>query len=295
MRRNETTIVVAVAVIGIAIAFWLLVLSPKRQQANDLKDDVAQLNTQVDEARQAADAGAQARKSFPVDYRRLVVLGKAVPEDSDQASLLIQLQRLADRSGVEFQSIDLSDNGDASTTSAASTTTTTDTTTSSSSSDSTSTSTDSTSSSASAPAAEPVATEASAATLPIGASIGPAGLPVMRYELKFNGHFFQIADFMKRVDDMVGAEHGALIVEGRLLTVDSFTLSPIVETGNPTQNPPLTADLFVTSYLTPAGQGATAGATPGGPAPETATPATATPASSSDATSASSTPTSSTP
>ena len=32
-----------------------------------------------------------------------------------------------------------------------------------------------------------VATEASAATLPIGAAVGPAGLPVMPYELKFTG------------------------------------------------------------------------------------------------------------
>jgi Tfp pilus assembly protein PilO len=294
MRRNEMTIVVAVVVLAMAIGFWLLVLSPKRQQASDLKDDVAQLNTQVDQARQEAEAGAQARKSFAVDYRRLVVLGKAVPQDSDQASLLLQLERLADRSGIEFQSIDLSESGDASTTSTT-TTTTTDTSTSSSSSDSSSTSTDSASSSASAPVAEPLATEAAAATLPIGASIGPAGLPVMRYELKFNGQFFQIADFMKRVDDLVGSKHGALIVDGRLLTVDSFTLSPIVETDKPTTTPPLTADLFVTSYLTPADQGATAGATPGGPAPETTTPATATPASSTDSTSASSTPTSATP
>ena len=37
------------------------------------------------------------------------MLGKAVPADGDQASLLVQLQHLADESGVSFQSIDLSD------------------------------------------------------------------------------------------------------------------------------------------------------------------------------------------
>ena len=78
-------------------------------------------------------------------------------------------------------------------------------------------------------AAEPArdATEASAATLPIGASIGPAGLPVMPYDLTFTGDFFQIADFMKRLDAMVHTRQGTVDVTGRLLTVDAFTLAPI--------------------------------------------------------------------
>src|SRR3954452_10658567 len=109
MRRNELTIVLSLIVIGLIAAFWLVMLSPKRDQATSLKHDVDQLHSQLEQAQQAAAAGAQEQKSFPVDYRKLVVLGKAVPEDGDQASLLVQLQRLADRSGVGFQSIDLSD------------------------------------------------------------------------------------------------------------------------------------------------------------------------------------------
>jgi hypothetical protein len=64
-------------------------------------------------------------------------------------------------------------------------------------------------------------------------------------------------------------------VDGRLLTVDAFTLAPIetqlgtVQALNPV--PTLTAALSVTTYLTPADEGITAGATPGGPAPATST------------------------
>ena len=36
-------------------------------------------------------------------------------------------------------------------------------------------------------------TEAAASLMPLGASIGPAGLAVMPYNLIFNGTFFQIA------------------------------------------------------------------------------------------------------
>src|SRR4026209_2791051 len=108
MRRNELTIVVALGVIGAIVAFWLAILGPKRQEASSLKEDVNQLHSQLEEAQQATSAGEAARASFASDYRKLVVLGKAVPEDGDQASLLVQLQQLADRSNVSFQSIDLS-------------------------------------------------------------------------------------------------------------------------------------------------------------------------------------------
>ena len=108
MKRNELTILVAVVALGLMIAFWVLVISPKRNEAASLKSDVDQLHSSLEQAQQAAAAGNEARKSFPVDYRRLVVLGKAVPADGEQASLLVQLQQLADRAGVRFGSIDLS-------------------------------------------------------------------------------------------------------------------------------------------------------------------------------------------
>ena len=282
MKRNELTIVLSLVVVGLIGAFWMVALGPKRDQAASLKQDVAQLQLQLTEAQQAATAGEQERRSFPVDYRKLVVLGKAVPQDGDQASLLVQLQQLADRSGVEFQSIDLADAaGLAATPTTALSTSTTSTSTSPTSTSPASTSpTEPTSASPSGSTAvatsDPTvdATEASAATLPIGAAVGPAGLPVMPYDLKFTGQFFQIADFLKHVDGMVHTRQGAVKVSGRLLTVDAFTLAPIqAATDSVSVVPTLTADLSVTTYLAPADQGMTGGATPTGPPPATTTPA----------------------
>ncbi len=303
MRRNELTTVLSLAIIGLIVGVWLVVLAPKRDQAASLKKDVDQLQLQLDQAQQAAAAGAQEQKSFPDDYRKLVVLGKAVPEDGDQASLLVQLQQLADRSGVGFQSIDLADAAGSATTPApapatstspTSSTSTSSTATGDTSTTSTPTSTtgaSSTESTGAVPAAPtPDATEASAATLPIGASVGPAGLGVMPYELTFTGQFFQIADFMKGLDAMVHTRHGTVGVTGRLLTVDAFTLAPIQASTNAdtfTLVPTLTADLSVTTYVTPPDQGITAGATPTGPAPATTT-LTSTPGSTVTSTSTSS-------
>jgi Tfp pilus assembly protein PilO len=282
MRRNELTILLALALVGLLAGFWLVVLSPKREQAASLTDEVDQLHSQLEQTQQAAAAGEQARESFPADYRKLVVLGKAVPEDGDQASLLVQLQRLADRAGVRFQAIDLS----ASTSASVPAPTTEPSTT-----ESTATSTSSSSSGEPVPEPTVDATEAAAATLPIGASVGPAGLPVMPYELKFTGNFFQIADFMKQLDAMVHTRRGAVDVDGRLLTVDTFSLSPLETLSEGAGQamspvPTLAAELSVTTYLTPADQGITAGATLSGPAPSTAittasatTPSTSSPVS----------------
>jgi hypothetical protein len=61
-------------------------------------------------------------------------------------------------------------------------------------------------------------------------------------------------------------------VNGRLLTVNSFTLAE-AEEGFPT----LEASFSITTYLTPPEQGLTGGATPSGPAPTaTATPTAST-------------------
>jgi Tfp pilus assembly protein PilO len=272
VKRSEQILLVGVLAVGMLVAFWLVIMSPKRSEATKLQDEVDQLQSSLTEAQQQVTAGLEARQSFGVDYRRLVVLGKAVPADSEQSSLLIQLQALADRSGVEFQSMDLSD-ASGSATAAAPPTPTTSTSTDSSTSTSTETSTTSTSTSTSdsstGAATTALATEASASTLPLGASVGPAGLPVMPYDLSFTGGFFQIADFMEQLDGMVHMNSGLVDVRGRLLTVNGFTLTP-ADTG-PVAEPELTADLNVTTFLAPADQGITAGATPTGPSPVTPT------------------------
>ncbi len=106
------------------------------------------------------------------------MLGKAVPGDDDIASLLVQLNRIAGGAGGTFRNISAEPRAaakkrrrDASAAGAAAT-----------------------------PAS---ATEVAASLLPLGASIGPAGLAVMPYKLTFDGDFFKIADFIEGLDSLV--------------------------------------------------------------------------------------------
>ncbi len=101
-------------------------------------------------------------------------------------------------------------------------------------------------------------TEAAAALLPLGATIGPAGLGVMPYKLSFSGSFFQIADFIAGIDSLVRGSGEQVDVEGRLVTLNGFSLAEEQQRGFPY----LEANFSVTTYLTPPGQEASAAAAP---------------------------------
>jgi Tfp pilus assembly protein PilO len=262
MKAADRTILAGLAIAGLIAAFWFVVLSPKREEASKLSDEVSALQESVAAQEQLVAAGRQAQEDFDHNYKRLVVLGKAVPEDEDTSSLFVQLEEIATQAGVAFDAIELVPGGGAA---PAGPVPAEQTTTDQAQSEA----------SGSEPAAEPTpapATEAAAAGLPIGATVGPAGLPVMPYKLSIRGSFFELADFLAGVDRLVHSRHGKDVVDGRLITIDGFGLAGNEETGFEV----LDASLGLTTYLTPADEGVTAGATPTGPpvpAPGTPTPA----------------------
>jgi Tfp pilus assembly protein PilO len=239
MKREakKTTNLVVGAMLLIAVvagAFWILALSPKRDEASKLDAQVKQLEGSLAQHESEIATAEEARQEFPVDYEHLVVLGKAVPADDETASLLVQVNRIADGAGVRFQTLKLAGAGEGEESGSLSTST-----------------------------SKPVsATEAAASLTPLGASVGPAGLAVMPYELTFTGDFFKIADFIKGLDSLVKTTNEKVGVDGRLITINGFSLTEDQEA----KFPNLQANFSVTTYLTPPSEGATAGASPEGPA-----------------------------
>ena len=262
MKGSDKAVVMGVIVAIVLAGFYFKVVSPKRQKASSLSTDITMLQSQIAEQQQVAQFAEDARQHFPAYYGRLVVLGKAVPADADTPSLLVQLNTLADRTGVKFNGLELSaDSGSASTAAPAAPSTTTPSD-GSTPSDSSSTSTSTPTAGTTTPTA---ATEATAANLPLGAAVGTAGLPVMPYDLTFEGSYFDVANFLKGIDDLVHMRGtGQVSADGRLLTVGGFSLA-LAENETAGPNPNLEVSLSVTSYLTPSDQGATAGASPSGP------------------------------
>ena len=229
------------AVLLVAGAFWVLAISPKREEVSKLESQIEAAKGSLAQHQAEITTAEQARSDFPAEYERLVVLGKAVPGGDETASLLVQLNHIADHAHVRFSTLTLSSEGGG---------------------ESSEGSTPPASSSG-----EPASpTEVAAATLPLGASVGPAGLAVMPYELNFTGSFFHVADFIHGLDKLVETENEKVTVDGRLTTINGFSLQAAPKAGFPT----LEATFSVTTYLTPPGQGLTAGATPGSPAGGTA-------------------------
>jgi Tfp pilus assembly protein PilO len=249
---SSRLIVSILAVAGLTLAFWTLALGPKRKEADELSAQAGQLQVALSEAQSKAALAAQAKREFPADYRQLVVLGNAAPAGDETSSLLVELNHVATAAKVTFDSMQLTGAGETSTPAATSEAPATGT------------------SSGAVPASATVPpTEAAASMLPLGANIGSAGLGVMPYTLTFSGSFFQVADFIDRIDGLVHTDAGGVSsVTGRLITLDGFALNADDETGFPHLN----ATFAVTTYVTPPTQGLTAGATPSEPAPVT-TPA----------------------
>jgi hypothetical protein len=109
-----------------------------------------------------------------------------------------------------------------------------------------------------APTTGPDAKSTAGATPPPGASaVGTAGFSTMPFSFGFKGSFFELGKFFNRLDRFVKVRNGNLDVTGRLLLVNSIALAPDTEKGFPH----LTADVTAASYLLPATEGLTAGAT----------------------------------
>lgn len=256
MSSSNRLIVSILAVAALAIAFWMLALGPKREEAGELSAKAGELQATLAEAQNRAAEAAAAKREFPADYRQLVVLGKAAPGGDETASLLVSLNHVADDSKVQFESIKLNDAGESA---AAPLPTTAETPAPGAPA-------------SGVPASEAVPpTEAAASLLPLGASIGPAGLAAMPYNLTFSGNFFHFADFIKGIDSLIRSDDSEVSVDGRLVTLDGFSLN-----GSTEGFPNLDATFAVTTYVTPPNQGITAGATPTAPAPSIATPTSAT-------------------
>lgn len=237
MSSTNRLVVAIVVVAVLAIGFWMALLSPKRKEASDLSTKAAAAEQSLAVHESEVSQALEARREFATDYQDLVVLGQAVPGDDDTASLLVQLNRISRRAGVKFRDLTLAAaEGEAEAPPP----------------------TESSEESASSPVSP---TEAAASTMPLGAVIGPAGLAVMPYELKFKGDFFHLADFLKGLDSLVKTENERVAVSGRLITVDSFSLKADQTFGFPL----LEASFSITTYLTPPGEGVTGGASPEAP------------------------------
>lgn len=229
MTKNRTLLIAVLAAAAAGAAFWFLALAPKREQAAKLETKIAAKQTEVQAAEATLATYRKAKDAYPKNYATVVRLGKAVPEDDDVRSLLVQLDSEAGGTGVDFRTVQVGGSG------------------------------------APAPTAATDETAAATTAPPPGAvAVGTAGFSAMPFTFSFRGTYGNLSQFFSRMERYVTLRNEKMNVTGRLLRLESIDLE-VDQTGFPN----IRAQIGASSYLVPETQGLTAGATPQGPAATT--------------------------
>ena len=245
MKQRDKIILSAIGCVIVIGGFWMLVLSPKREESKKLDAEIAKqekANKEVDD--QQGGGGQQpASINYAKTYATLAKLGKAVPEagsvDDDIPSLLLQLNQGAKVTKTGFSSFETSGQGDAAAAPAA------------------------------APAA-PAATPAEQGTAGVTGTAGAAGagssaaaapaitLNQVSYKYTSIGKLYDLDDLLTYITDLVNVDGARLKVSGRLIEIQSvdFTILKASKT-----NPNLKIDVSIVSYTTPKSTDGAAGGT----------------------------------
>ena len=105
LNERDRRIVLILIPIVVILAYWFLLLSPKRNDLSKARDAQHSAETQRDAAVAQATQLEGARQSYAADYADLVRLGKAIPDNVDAPSLLVQLSKAASGTHIDFHSI----------------------------------------------------------------------------------------------------------------------------------------------------------------------------------------------
>ena len=187
MTKNKTLLIAVVAAAAASAAFWFLALSPKREEAASLSTKITAKQSELTTAQQTLAGYKKSKTAYGKNYASVVRLGKAVPEDDDVRSLLVQIDAQAGGAGVDFRTIQVG--GQGSTTAAA--------------------------------------TDAAGGTpvvAPGAVSVGSAGFSAMPFSFSFRGKFANLSNFFSRMERFVTLRNEQLNVTGRLLRLETIDL-----------------------------------------------------------------------
>src|SRR3954462_4820622 len=105
MTARDRRILMILLPIVVLIAYWFLILSPKRDDLKTSRDAQHQAEQARDQAVAQAAQLEHARQTFAADYADVVRLGKAIPTTVDAPSLLVQLDRASKGTHIDFNTV----------------------------------------------------------------------------------------------------------------------------------------------------------------------------------------------
>ena len=285
LNARDKKIALLLVPVMLVAAYWFMVLTPKRDEASKLGETLVAAESRRDAAEASLSQAEASKSDYAKDYATVVRLGKAIPSDVDMPSLLVQLDRAAEGTNIRFAKIAAGPRSaagaapaaasapdDSSTEAPASDAGGADATTAPGQA------TEAANDSAAAGSSDATPADPAGATAGTTAAGSGSALDTVPLTFSFDGRFSDLANFFHEMKRFVRVANDQVEVDGRLMKIDGFTFDS-------STFPTITATVTATVYLAPKAQGATAGATPEGPAPATGpapagttpTPAPATP------------------
>jgi hypothetical protein len=222
-RQIPQSVVIVLIVVGFVLAAaggYFLVIGPQRSKAADLGKQIADTNDAISAARALT---LQAKQGADIRIADVFRLTKAMPDQTDMAGIVLELNQVAQASGITFEQI-----------------------------------------------------TPSATAVPLS---GYVAIPIT---VEFQGNFYELADFLYRLRNLVDVRHGALDATGRLFAIDTISFA---EAPPPPGFPQIRAQLTIDAFVFGTGSvptvpapssGATGATGASGATPATTTPATTT-------------------
>lgn len=190
-RGREIYIITAVVAVVLIVAWYFLLFSPKRNELNDLDQQVQSEQTALTEAQNKVVELEGYKKTAPQSRAEVVRLGKMLPVSEGIPGLIIELTKTAEASGVAVTSI-------------------------------------------------------ARGTTTAGSPFG-----IQTLTLQVGGRFFDVEDFLYRLEEYVAFRNASFRVTGRLLQVTQLTMQAVTSTSGTSTSgsPPLAVTIGLNAYL----------------------------------------------
>lgn len=265
LTDRDRKIVLVLAPLILLLGYWFGVLAPQRAESAKVEEQLTKARGERDTAEAQIGQLNAAKASFAGDYQTVIRMGKAIPDNTDMPSLLVQLDRAARGTGVGIDEMQVTPAPP----------------TAGAASGSTppggggnpgagGTGAQSAQGKAVQGAGNAVndanaknqgnADAAGGTGAPAAAGQQAPGLSTVGLQFQLSGNFFDMAEFFHRMKRFVRVANEDLVIRGRLIVIDnwSFEAEPM--------SSGLKATVGASVYLSPKAQGGvTVGATPGGP------------------------------
>lgn len=105
MTKRDQILIAVIAAVAVIGGFYWFVIKPARADLSAQKDELAQIQEESNSLQDTLDRAASANKGSAKLVAERLRLAKAMPEDVETPSVVVQLQRLADRANVELTSV----------------------------------------------------------------------------------------------------------------------------------------------------------------------------------------------